>query len=449
MARLQFHDQMRVQDLSEPQLNALSALLSAPAAAPRPSTPLRPFTLSSSSSAASTLSAPSSSSDLLPRDPPPVSADPLPNLVLEEDLKRARRADIAHHRTVGTLKGRQHAMGLPVRGQRNRTNGKTAKRLNRIERRTYSTDAPTEPASPPHTSHLPTLLPSGLSSMCFSSSTLFYGLTVRALPLCLVARAYPRIKPALLALDLIRARRDAGTLETHPGQGDTDVGKVPGELWDVVKEHVVEQCYADEVDAYVRDYDNPECDCPRCCRRPTRITSARYKRPHYNPRRFNLDDLWACGGRMELFLEGGGVSEIVQNILGSLDPVLCDFGLCVPDVELISTAEYAFKKYPAPAVEILHEPGPVHIFTRISPSAFILPPDANRRFHRLLTTFPMLDPTTYATDTICPPSEHVDEADERGVRTESAGRREIRLKEERKRAQVPGWMLWGQGSTCR
>jgi len=143
MARLQFHDQMRVQDLSEPQLNALSALLSAPAAAPRPSTPLLPFSLSSSSSSSSASASTSSSSstDLLARDPPPLSADPLPNLVLEEDLKRARRADIAHHRTVGTLKGRQHAMGLPVRGQRNRTNAKTAKKLNRIERRVYSTGA--------------------------------------------------------------------------------------------------------------------------------------------------------------------------------------------------------------------------------------------------------------------------------------------------------------------
>lgn len=60
-------------------------------------------------------------------------------MLIEEDLRRSMRADIAHHRTVGTLKGRQHAMGLPVRGQRNRTNGKTAKKLNRIERRGYST----------------------------------------------------------------------------------------------------------------------------------------------------------------------------------------------------------------------------------------------------------------------------------------------------------------------
>ncbi|CEQ39332.1 SPOSA6832_00855 [Sporobolomyces salmonicolor] len=134
MARLQFHDQLRVSDLTEPQLNALSALLSAPAAAPRPSTPLLPFTFSPTASSAS---ASSSVPPLTPRDPPPVSQDPIPSLLLEEDLRRARRADIAHHRTVGTLKGRQHAMGLP----RNRTNAKTAKKLNRIERRGFATSA--------------------------------------------------------------------------------------------------------------------------------------------------------------------------------------------------------------------------------------------------------------------------------------------------------------------
>ncbi|GAA5957224.1 hypothetical protein JCM3765_000396 [Sporobolomyces pararoseus] len=136
MARLQFHDQMRVSDLTEPQMNALSALLSAPAAAPRPSTPLLPFDPSSSLSSSS---ASTSQQQLTPRDLPPTNQDPIPSLLLEEDLRRSRRADIAHHRTVGTLKGRQHAMGLPVRGQRNKTNAKTAKKLNRIERRGFST----------------------------------------------------------------------------------------------------------------------------------------------------------------------------------------------------------------------------------------------------------------------------------------------------------------------
>ena len=120
MARLQFHDQLRVQQLSDIQLNQLSALLSAPAAAPRPSTPTKPFL---------------DLAELVPSNPPPPSLDPLTSLIIEEDLKRQTRANIAHHRTIGTLTGRQHAMGLPVRGQRNKTNAKSAKRLNRIERR--------------------------------------------------------------------------------------------------------------------------------------------------------------------------------------------------------------------------------------------------------------------------------------------------------------------------
>ena len=138
MARLQFHDQLRVQDLTETQLNQLSALLSAPAAAPRPSTPLAPFSIPS---APSTSASASSEVGLVARDPPPAPEDPITGLLIEEDLRRKIRADIGHHRTAGNTKGRLHAMGLPVRGQRNRTNGKTAKRLNRIERRGFATQA--------------------------------------------------------------------------------------------------------------------------------------------------------------------------------------------------------------------------------------------------------------------------------------------------------------------
>lgn len=144
MARLQFHDQLRVQDLTETQLNQLSALLSAPAAAPRPSTPLAPFilpSLASTSASASASAGSSSQAGLVARDPPPAPEDPITGLLIEEDLRRKIRADIGHHRTAGNTKGRLHAMGLPVRGQRNRTNGKTAKRLNRIERRGFATHA--------------------------------------------------------------------------------------------------------------------------------------------------------------------------------------------------------------------------------------------------------------------------------------------------------------------
>lgn len=130
MARLQFHDQLRVRDLSERQLNALSALLSAPSAHPRPSTPLRPYSLASASS---------SSSELIPRDPPPADQDSLVNLQIEEDLLRKVRGDIAHLYSIGTWRGLRHAMRLPVRGQKSHPNAKSARKLNRLERRAYST----------------------------------------------------------------------------------------------------------------------------------------------------------------------------------------------------------------------------------------------------------------------------------------------------------------------
>jgi small subunit ribosomal protein S13 len=127
MARLQFHDQLRVRDLSERQLNSLSALLSAPSAHPRPSTPLRPYSLASSSG------------ELIPRDPPPANQDTLVNLQIEEDLLRKVRGDIAHLYSIGTWRGLRHAMRLPVRGQKSHPNAKSARKLNRLERRAYST----------------------------------------------------------------------------------------------------------------------------------------------------------------------------------------------------------------------------------------------------------------------------------------------------------------------
>ena len=59
-------------------------------------------------------------------------------MTIETDLKRQMRGDIAHHRQIGTYRGRRHAMGLPVRGQNTQNNAQIAKRLNRLERRWYS-----------------------------------------------------------------------------------------------------------------------------------------------------------------------------------------------------------------------------------------------------------------------------------------------------------------------
>ncbi|KAG8932342.1 hypothetical protein FRC03_010792 [Tulasnella sp. 419] len=61
--------------------------------------------------------------------------DPLASLLVENEARRAMRESIAHHRNIGNHRGRRHAMGLPVRGQRTKSNAKTARKLNRVERR--------------------------------------------------------------------------------------------------------------------------------------------------------------------------------------------------------------------------------------------------------------------------------------------------------------------------
>lgn len=59
----------------------------------------------------------------------------LTQMKIENDLRRELRDNIRRLRDMGTYRGRRHAMSQPVRGQRTRSNTKTANKLNRIERR--------------------------------------------------------------------------------------------------------------------------------------------------------------------------------------------------------------------------------------------------------------------------------------------------------------------------
>ncbi|KAE8223784.1 hypothetical protein CF319_g3230 [Tilletia indica] len=147
-ARLQLHETAKVNSLTEAQITQLSAFLSSPSSIPArsaaPTTPT-PFTLAQRSKQTSSAQAESSNktssgaSLMPPSQRPSPSTDPLRSLVLEADLRRQTQANIAHHRMVGSYLGRRHAGGLPVRGQRTRTNANTAKKFNRVERRAYST----------------------------------------------------------------------------------------------------------------------------------------------------------------------------------------------------------------------------------------------------------------------------------------------------------------------
>ena len=58
----------------------------------------------------------------------------LSKMNIENDLRRQLRDNIKRLRDMGTYRGRRHAMGLPVRGQRTRTQNSTANKLNKVER---------------------------------------------------------------------------------------------------------------------------------------------------------------------------------------------------------------------------------------------------------------------------------------------------------------------------
>jgi small subunit ribosomal protein S13 len=147
-ARLLLHGNAKVSELSESQVTELSAYLSSPGSiAARKPTPTSIYP--SGSSLAQRMghdSKPASEAtsdplSLPPSQRPSASLDPLRSLVIEADLRRQVQANILHHKTVGSYKGRRHAGGFPVRGQRTQSNAETARKLNRIERRGMHTSA--------------------------------------------------------------------------------------------------------------------------------------------------------------------------------------------------------------------------------------------------------------------------------------------------------------------
>ncbi|WVN88569.1 uncharacterized protein L203_103780 [Cryptococcus depauperatus CBS 7841] len=141
LPRLGIHSEALVSQLTEPQLTALSAYLSSPSTTARPSD--NPLEL-----------VPPGGLALKPIGHPAIvksmrinnakgkgKVDPLDELKIETEKKSAMQADIAHLRMIGTYRGKRHAAGYPVHGQRTQTNAKTAKKLNRVDRRNFGTFA--------------------------------------------------------------------------------------------------------------------------------------------------------------------------------------------------------------------------------------------------------------------------------------------------------------------
>lgn len=134
MARYSIHEGTKVGDLTQAQITSLTSFLSSPATSPR--SPV----ISLAKSIFGAISRPPSDNGVAP--PLPLAlpkrerpADRLAEIKIETDLRREVLENITHQRTVGSYVGRRHAMHLPVRGQNTRSNARTARKLNRVERR--------------------------------------------------------------------------------------------------------------------------------------------------------------------------------------------------------------------------------------------------------------------------------------------------------------------------
>src|SRR5688500_14799256 len=59
----------------------------------------------------------------------------LSTMTIESDARKIIRENIRRLKDMGSYRGRRHAMNLPVRGQKTRTQIATARKLNKVERK--------------------------------------------------------------------------------------------------------------------------------------------------------------------------------------------------------------------------------------------------------------------------------------------------------------------------
>ncbi|GAA5907330.1 hypothetical protein JCM8208_007156 [Rhodotorula glutinis] len=307
--------------------------------------------------------------------------------------------------------------------------------------------------------------------MCTSIATLVFGITIQALELCIAAAGYERVKPALLAIGLIRARKANGALETSTPERRRTACALPVEIWDLIELNIMRQSYLDQWfrvrSMYGADWSDDDCCEDYCSGHESGADSS-----------LTFVDALRGDYSVDSFIEEGGVYSTVHDNEKVVVNMLQSFGLRLATVDVISKEESSFfdfaaswaisipfmrdgdkaKAYPHVRGHIPHEGDSTHQLYRISPSTFDLPADASTRFRRLLSSFPSLVPTSYTSGTIRPlssssmvveaPQDNV--ADEKGTAKKKLSKEERleREREKKRAAREPGWMLMASGSSC-
>ncbi|GAA6053665.1 hypothetical protein JCM3770_001686 [Rhodotorula araucariae] len=298
--------------------------------------------------------------------------------------------------------------------------------------------------------------------MCGSNAHVFFGLYVKTSSLVVGARAWRTVKPALLGVDLICARRRNGTLKTSTV--GTGVESLPEEVWDLVKSFIGPAAYAVAAHAFVMGYHSGHMSCD------DDLFSDEDEGPYGGRMRrlYAIHHLERCDWCIEWYLDEGGNYDVFAKGKPFIDRMLEDHGLRLVADRLQTTEDMASFDHnaalaiglplastsnsrlpPVAATEIFHgqEPRESQDVVRFPAEVFNLPSDASSRFARLLATFPLetVDPSSQVA---APPSQAKTQPAVEEKQPDMQVPFGRRLLEWTQRAGTPSWLLWSYSEMC-
>ncbi|ORY86069.1 hypothetical protein BCR35DRAFT_330764 [Leucosporidium creatinivorum] len=300
--------------------------------------------------------------------------------------------------------------------------------------------------------------------MCRSSATLFYGVWVRSWSLAFAADAYDKIQPTLLAIDLIARRWRDGKLEVEEQERNTTARDLPGEVWELVKQELIDFALAEQAAVHLAYY-----RCPSCTHALGQSTEDKTRQYQVlRTEAWEIKDVWTSwddlrckrcikwvGGSPFYWMQEPGRSRKVNRLLSS-------FGLCMPSVVPYKEDSQKIESPELSPVALKLESSLSGRFPEVDTdlcrqefsncatsntyafeaSALSLPADVDYRFRRLIQTYRLrvVDPTM---STIVPLSELQPPSSDI-----SATRQTTAEQEEPFAEAEPRWMLWSFASVC-
>ncbi|BGP18999.1 hypothetical protein JCM10213_009292 [Rhodosporidiobolus nylandii] len=222
--------------------------------------------------------------------------------------------------------------------------------------------------------------------MCWSRSTLYYGVNLRTLTLCLAAKEWAQLAPVFEAVDLIALRKRRGTLQVQDGGGT--VTKVPFEVWEAIKGELNRLVVEEVEDEVVRHmHENA-------------ASLGDDSAPPAPPDVFSMEHYWHClvcrtdpqvNGKKHIrkFLKHFGLYVPTRRTLGPDDDggALSETGL-VPVTVFPASKAASDLPYFTLSIEIFHTQhgDAFQALAPLPPDFFALPRNAPARFKALLSS---------------------------------------------------------------